>query len=598
MTKAGMLFRVSSVGQEDGYSLQDQQHDCRTHAAKQGYDVDEKHVWNDGAQKSWTLNRPGLQAAIQAIRDGEIEVLIVGRFDRFSRNQMQQSVVIYEIEQIYGGHVESADPKEQLGKDATGVFLRSLFAYNSERELEKIVERTQRGRQARAQSGKLIASPFPLYGYLWADQHVRRGKSRYVVDPETARVVQRIFLDAASGMKLRTIARQMTAEGIPTPARLLIDRGYVAPNRFAKMTGDWTKQMIIRICDNPAYIGQYVAYRTLTKIGHERTPDGQVRVQSHTIMRPKDDHSRVVLSAQVCPAIVEASLFHQVQQQLTINKVESSRNSRNSVEYLLRSGMAICGYCGSNMNVNTSGPVGKKVHVYRCGRANTSTVNRCEGGSFVMTASVVDEAVWSTVIYLFSDSKRIRAVLETQLAERTDEDARRDAYKRAVEGKMQEVEAQLDNATQAVLTANNPQSHAMWTGQVDHLMEQKAALQKELVVVVGDHERRRAAFDYLRIIEDWCEALGPEIINSTYEEKRYLLRGLKTKVTCWRMDHDPRFLIEWDLSRLQEPLRKLLPSLTDKDMAHIYESNNTYFRHQSPDYVPGTGFVAVSVAEE
>ncbi|MBA2682559.1 MAG: recombinase family protein [Ktedonobacteraceae bacterium] len=136
MIQAGMLFRVSSVGQEDGYSLQDQEHDCQAYAAKQGYHIADEHIWNDGAQKSWTLHRPGLQAAIQAIRDGKIQVLIVGRYDRFSRVQMQQAVAIYEIENIHGGKVESADPKEQFGSDSTGILLRSVNAWRAEQELE------------------------------------------------------------------------------------------------------------------------------------------------------------------------------------------------------------------------------------------------------------------------------------------------------------------------------------------------------------------------------------------------------------------------------------------------------------------------------
>lgn len=38
--------------------------------------------------------------------------------------------------------------------------------------------------------------------------------------------------------------------------------------------------------------------------------------------------------------------------------------------------------------------------------------------------------------------------------------------------------------------------------------------------------------------------------------------------------------------------------LTDRDIAAICDSHNTYFRHQSPDYRPGEGFVAVRAGEE
>ncbi len=598
MIEAGMLFRVSSHGQEDGYSLQDQDHDCRAQAARQGYHVDEANIWNDGAQKSWTLNRPGLQAAIKAIREGRIQVLIVGRYDRFSRVQLQQAVAIYEIENIHGGKVESADPKEQFGNDSTGVLLRSVNAWRAEQELELIRDRTQSGRRLRAQSGKLIASPFPLYGYLWADQYERRGKSRYVVDHEAAPVVKRIFLDAASGMKLQVLARALTDEGIPTPATLLVRRGYIRPERFANKTGDWTKTMVIRILTNPAYAGRYVAYRTITRSGHERTPDGQMRIQSHTQMRPEDDSARTVLSSDVCPPIISEDLFERAQSQLAINKQQAIRNQRNPEAYLLRGGFAVCGYCGANMTANTTGPVGAKFLSYRCSRAASSTVNRCPGGSFTINVSVLDKALWTGVVYLFSDPKRIRAVLETQLTMQSDDDLHEVAHRRAVEGKLAEVKTQLDNATRAVLNATNDESHALWTQQVNQLLPQKAALEKELAELGHDAQRRQMAYDYLKTVEDWCEALGPEIMLASYEEKRYLLRGLKTKVTCYKQDHDPRYIIEWDLARLQSSLRQLLPNLTNKDIESFYELNNTVRRHQSVDYRPGEGFVPVALADE
>jgi site-specific DNA recombinase len=597
MVEAGMLLRVSSQGQEDGYSLQDQERDCQEHIAKQGYHLSNEHIWNDGAQKSWTLNRPGLQAAIQAVRNGEIHVLVVGRYDRFSRVQMQQAVAIYEIEHIHGGRVESADPKEQFGNDSTGVLLRSVNAWRAEQELELIRDRTQTGRRLRAQSGKLIASPFPLYGYLWADQHERRGKSRYVVDHETAPVVQRIFRDIVSGMKIKTLARVLTAERIPMPATLLIQRGFVSPDRFAKMTGDWTKTMILRIVTNPAYAGRYVAFRTITKSGHERAPDGQMRIQSHTRMRPTDDPSRTVLPHDICPAIVTDELFERVQTQLATNKQQAIRNQRNPEAYLLRGGFAVCGYCGANMTANTTGPVGAKFLSYRCTRAATSTVNRCPGGNFTINVSVLDKAVWAGIVYLFSDPKRIRTVLETQLTIQSDDEQREAAHRQAVQGSLAEAKAQLDNATRAVLNATTEESHALWTQQVNMLLPQKAALEKELDEMGRAAQHRQTAYDYLRTVEDWCEALGPEIMLASYEERRYLLRGLKTKVTCYKQDHDPRYIIEWDLARLQSSLRQLLPNLTDKDIEAFYDSNNTYFRHQSADYVPGSGYVAVTAAE-
>ncbi len=213
MKRAGMLLRVSTLAQEDNYSLPDQERHSRDHAAKMGYTIDERHIWNDGAQKSYTLNRPGLKAAIEAVRKGEIDVLVTARYDRLSRVQLQQAVVIYEVEQLYGGKVESADPREQFGEGSAGALLRSIHAWRAEQERELITLRTQGGRKARAQSGKLIPTRFPLYGYLWADPDAKHGKTRYIIDPETAPIVQRIFADALRGIPMRRIANESHQRG-------------------------------------------------------------------------------------------------------------------------------------------------------------------------------------------------------------------------------------------------------------------------------------------------------------------------------------------------------------------------------------------------
>jgi len=59
-TYAGILTRVSNPEHEDGYSLPEQEKDAQRHGAKMGYTILPQHVWNDGAQKSYTLKRPGL----------------------------------------------------------------------------------------------------------------------------------------------------------------------------------------------------------------------------------------------------------------------------------------------------------------------------------------------------------------------------------------------------------------------------------------------------------------------------------------------------------------------------------------------------------
>ncbi len=198
--RAAIYLRVSTPGQEEGYSLPEQERDALGFASEMGALIREEHIINDGWQRSYTLNRPGIHRLRELFRMREIDLLIVPKYDRLSRSQMQQAALLYEIEQLRGGKVVSAHPSERYDDSAEGRLLRSIGAYRAEKEREDIIWRTQGGRRARARDGKIIPARVPLYGYCWADPLVRHGKTRLVPDPLTVPTVRRIFTEAVAGV--------------------------------------------------------------------------------------------------------------------------------------------------------------------------------------------------------------------------------------------------------------------------------------------------------------------------------------------------------------------------------------------------------------
>jgi site-specific DNA recombinase len=200
VSKVAVIYmRVSDPKQEQMYSLPQQEADARRHCESHDYEI--HHTYNDGAQHSWTLDRAGLDAVREDVRAGRAGVVVVGKFDRFSRNQRQMMQTIWELED-YGARVESANEPTVAG--LMGQFMQGAYGLVAEQELENIRFRTQNGRRGRAQSGKLIPSRFPLFGYIWADPTEKHGKTRYLIDEITidgdpehaaAQIVRRLFAD-------------------------------------------------------------------------------------------------------------------------------------------------------------------------------------------------------------------------------------------------------------------------------------------------------------------------------------------------------------------------------------------------------------------
>jgi site-specific DNA recombinase len=277
---------------------------------------------------------------------GLFDIVVVGRWDRFFRIQDQQTVAIYQL-QKYGVTVTSAT--QPMPDGPLGMFVRNSCSFAAELELYNIRERTLGGKKARARHGKLTSAGYPLYGYVRADPHAPRGKSRFVPDPESAWVVRLIYALVLSGMTLRGIVRRLQEDGVPTAGQLQPARGIWPQGK--PMSSTWRMPTLNRILSNPAYIGKHTAWRherQIAEISHPIT--GEVFERVRTVLRSEHDTDRVALSEQTCPPLVEDATFYAVQQILKQNKQLASRNMNDPTKALLRSGFIHCGYCGRMMS--------------------------------------------------------------------------------------------------------------------------------------------------------------------------------------------------------------------------------------------------------
>src|SRR5829696_723356 len=176
MPRCHIYCRVSSTGQEDGYSLDTQETACRTYATAQGLTVASvaREVWS-GADR----RRPQLDALLDRLTPGD--VVLAYALDRLSRSQVDTAILIDRIE---GAGASLALVTQDFEKSATGTFLRNAKSFVAELERENIRERTGRGKHARVLSGKPLVGRKPPFGYRWADAD----KTRLDLDDEEAAV--------------------------------------------------------------------------------------------------------------------------------------------------------------------------------------------------------------------------------------------------------------------------------------------------------------------------------------------------------------------------------------------------------------------------
>jgi site-specific DNA recombinase len=240
--RAAVYVRVSSTHQErEGASLETQEAACRQYCAAKGWLVLEPHIYRE-THKRWLLHeRPEMTKLREAARDHAFDVVVCYCVDRLSSQDAHVYILDEEFSRV---GIRMAFATEEFEQTAIGRFVRSAKVLAAAIEVEKIRERTVRGRIARVRSGKLIPGGKPLYGYRWPDERDHKGhliKGRLIEDSETASVVRQIFRSLASGVTLRAIAKSLTEDGIPTPTRA---------------STEWQTSSIARIAHQPGYKGK------------------------------------------------------------------------------------------------------------------------------------------------------------------------------------------------------------------------------------------------------------------------------------------------------------------------------------------------------
>jgi DNA invertase Pin-like site-specific DNA recombinase len=513
-----IYLRRSSPGDEDkNYSIEAQELDIKRQWPEYGQHTLVQR-YSDPGGKSYTLARPVFQAMMQDAKDRLFGILVVGRWDRFSRMQEQQAVAVYQLRQ-YGVNVVSAT--EPIPDGPVGTLIRNNYAFAAELELYNMRARTYGGKKRRVKSGKLPAQPRPLYGYLHADKE----KTRYVEDPESAHIVRHIFDLFMSGMKLRAIARKLTGAGVPTPSMLWAKRSFSGGRGTTDL---WSHGTLYKLLANPAYIGQYVGFRHKieeVEVVHPITKE--VQLVKRQVTREEDDEDRVVYGADVCPPLIDEHVFHAAQDLLRRNKEEASRRTLEPESCLLRNGFARCGYCGGYMCAIQVTSGGYRSYRYQC----TKRVGLgCPGGGFSWLATELDDITWSFILAQFERPEILRAKYEVWKA---DSIAGRGIEADRLEAIKAQIQAADKRRRNNMLLASNEEDddqradyqHAA-TAEARHLKELTKDLEA-LNAILNREDQQDALIDELTM---GGPQVAAQIRNFDYDSKRRAMFALKVKM--------------------------------------------------------------------
>ena len=303
---AVIYARHSSDSQREE-SIEGQFHECTDYAERNGMTIVGSYI--DRALSAKTADRPEFQQMIRDSAKGLFEIVLVWKFDRFSRDRYD-SAHYKHILKKNGVKVVSA--KEHISDGPKGIILESMLEGYAEFYSAELSEKIHRGQKENALKCRSNGGNVPL-GYKIGSDGVLE------IDPATAPLVEEIFTRYESGETIKAIADSLNERGLRTQKK--------RPFRVASLSVT---------LKNRKYIGEYKYASTVI-------PNG-------------------------IPAIISLDLFERVQQRMAGNKRAPSRTKADT-EYLLTTKL-FCGDCGRLM-VGESGKshTGAMHYYYKCGNA-------------------------------------------------------------------------------------------------------------------------------------------------------------------------------------------------------------------------------------
>lgn len=518
--RAWVLVRVSALVQQDNYSSESQEQESRKYAAPLGFVVDEvrQEIFSVAAESD---ERPVLREVRAAVRDRKMDALIIYRLNRMTRAGGFQALELAMECERHGVelHLVIGDPR---GKIDVSTFVGQLRVLHGGRqaaeELKAQVEAISRGLWTRtaAYGFPRVGGKSP-YGWTLVDgTHPVTGKSvakaRAEINGVEAEVLRQVCEELVAGRALHGIVTRLTTEGVPAP------NGGKA----------WSVAGLRRILRDPRLKGEAYSYVRTAKPVDGVTKRGRKRRQIR--LRPLEQ--RVRLPAGTFPAIISAELWDAVQARLDASAklAEQKRSSRpTTLRDTLVRGVATCGICGHRLQrrQKRSGD-----WVYFCDRTPWNAEAHAEHNDPhpMITAKVLDNAVWRAICHVCRDPKVVQYALEKQ--QQGDGAELRADLAAAIETR-DLLRSQEHRAVRNSLLLADEQQQAMAQVTLDLLAQERTAAE----VAVTTAERRLAEQE--RVTERYIEAqallwrLAPRLDAASETERHEIVHLLVEWVKVW-----------------------------------------------------------------
>ncbi|MBS4792909.1 MAG: recombinase family protein [Clostridium sp.] len=318
------LSRDDNMDSESN-SIQNQRKILQKAAKDKGY-TDTVFFVDDGITGT-TMKRPGFQKMLTAIEAGYISAVFVKDLSRLGRNYIEVGKLTEEFFPLHDIRLvavsDGVDSDE--GEDDFTPFKNIMNEYYA-----KDISKKRRIVNKMKGNAGVPLSP-PPYGYIKNPDDPRF----WVVEPEAAEVVRRIYRMALEGYGLAETAAQLAADGVVNPTYYWRSRG--TSRGGSKSTVEptkWGHTTVKKILTLQEYCGDVINFKSYSK---------SYKMKKR-IENPEENRA---IFLNVHEAIIDRQTWEKVQ---TLQKGTRRKKPTVTQEPSVFSGLLKCPECGGNLN--------------------------------------------------------------------------------------------------------------------------------------------------------------------------------------------------------------------------------------------------------
>ena len=303
----------------------------------------------DDGYTGTNFSRPAMQEMLSLVEAGQVGTVIVKDMSRFGRDYLQvghYTEIVFPSKNVRFIAINDGVDSERGDSDFTPVrnLFNDFYAKDTSRKVRAVIK-------AKGMRGEHLNRP--PYGYLEDPEQ----KGHWIIDPETAPIVKRIYDLAMQGKGPESIATILEKDKVLMPKAVYNRRHEKAlpPHPY-----NWSDATVVGILERMEYTGCTCNFKTYSK---------SYKLKKRITNKPEDTY--VVENTQ--EAIVPKELWDRVQEL----RQERHRSLQRAEREGMFAGIMFCADCGSRLHFATCKSFeGKQDHYvcanYKSGRGECS----------------------------------------------------------------------------------------------------------------------------------------------------------------------------------------------------------------------------------